>query len=308
MSLLVQNPLPVIRIAVVGDVHDQWDQQDAQALAHLQVDLLLMVGDFGNESIKLVRQIAQLEIPKAVILGNHDAWYSATAWGRKKSPYDPKTENRVQTQLDDLGIAHVGYGRRDFDELGLSVVGSRPFSWGGSQWLNGDFYRDRYGVGSFKESTEKIVAAARQSPFSSLIFIGHSGPYGLGHFPEDPCGKDWHPIGGDHGDPDFAAAIATTKSLGKAVPLVAFGHMHHKLRHTKTVLRKTCVHIGDTVYLNAACVPRIIETETGQYRHFAVVTLTAMTVTDIETVWINAAGETLANKQRWEHCTNRLSG
>lgn len=300
MLFPIPNPLPVIRIAVVGDVHDQWGEPDALALAHLKVDLLLMVGDFGNESVMLVRQIAQLDIPKAVILGNHDAWYSATAWGRKKSPYDPKIENRVQTQLDDLGVAHVGYGRRDFGNLGLSVVGSRPFSWGGSQWLNGDFYRERYGVGSFQESTDKIVAAASQSPYSSLIFIGHSGPYGLGDLPEDPCGKDWHPIGGDHGDPDFAAAIATTRSLGKEIPLVVFGHMHHRLRHTKTVLRKAYAYIDGTVYLNAACVPRVMETEAGQFRNFSLVTLAGGQVTEVESVWINSDGDRLATQQVYE--------
>ncbi|HBE31491.1 MAG TPA: TIGR04168 family protein, partial [Cyanobacteria bacterium UBA11368] len=41
----------VIKIAVVGDVHDQWEEQDAGALEHLGVDLVLFVGDFGNESV-----------------------------------------------------------------------------------------------------------------------------------------------------------------------------------------------------------------------------------------------------------------
>ena len=34
----------------------------------------LGAGDFGEEAISLVKQIAQVTVPKAVILGNHDAW------------------------------------------------------------------------------------------------------------------------------------------------------------------------------------------------------------------------------------------
>ncbi|RMF27428.1 MAG: TIGR04168 family protein, partial [Cyanobacteria bacterium J083] len=104
-----------IKIAVVGDVHDLWDgEKEEEALRALNVDLVLFVGDFGNENVGIVEQISQLNIPKAVILGNHDAWYTASAWGRKKAPYDHNLEDRVQEQLDLLGASHVGYGKLDF--------------------------------------------------------------------------------------------------------------------------------------------------------------------------------------------------
>lgn len=90
----------LVRVAVVGDVHDQWESADAIALNHLGVDLVLFVGDFGNESVEIVRAIASVDLPKAVIMGNHDAWYTASNWGRKKSPYDHSKEDRVQQQLD----------------------------------------------------------------------------------------------------------------------------------------------------------------------------------------------------------------
>lgn len=31
-------------------------------------------GDFGNENVDLVRDVSKLDLPKAVILGNHDCW------------------------------------------------------------------------------------------------------------------------------------------------------------------------------------------------------------------------------------------
>jgi hypothetical protein len=62
-------------MAVVGDVHGLWcPTADAAAIAHLQPDMVLLVGDFGEEHVQLVKQIAALSWPKAVILGNHDAW------------------------------------------------------------------------------------------------------------------------------------------------------------------------------------------------------------------------------------------
>ncbi|OKH19129.1 TIGR04168 family protein [Hydrococcus rivularis NIES-593] len=277
----------LIKIAVIGDIHDRWEETDNLALQHLKVDLVLFVGDFGNESVEVVRRIASLEIPKAAIMGNHDAWYTASAWGRRQCPYDHEKEDWVQQQLDLLGEAHVGYGKLDFPQLNLSVVGSRPFSWGGSEWKNKEFLRDRYGVTNFQESTTKIVAAASQTACDTVIFLGHNGPFGLGDKPEDICGRDWEPLGGDYGDPDFAEAIDIVRATGKWIPLVTFGHMHHLLRHTRSRLR-TAVTTSPkgTVYLNAASVPRIIRQAGETCRNFSLVTLQNGIVAEISLVWV----------------------
>lgn len=277
-----------IKIAVVGDVHDLWEPEDETALKSLGVDLVLFVGDFGNESVNIVKLIAQIDLPKAAITGNHDAWYNATDWGISKCPYDRTQEDRVQEQIDLLGDAYVGYGKRDFPDLNLSVVGGRPFSWGGSSWKNGRFYQERCGVDSWEASTDRIVDAVKQTESDTILLIGHNGPTGLGDQPDDPCGKDWQPIGGDHGDPDLAAAIVKARSLGKTIPLVTFGHMHHTLRHTKTQLRRS-IHVDEagTVYLNAARVPRIVNVNQDRMRNFSIVTLQNGVVSKIVLVWIN---------------------
>lgn len=277
-----------IKIAVVGDVHDQWETEDGEALQHLGVDLALFVGDFGNESVGVVRSIASLEIPKAVILGNHDAWYSASEWGRKRCPYNRQQEDRVQAQLDLLGETHVGYGKLDFPNLNLTVVGSRPFSWGGDTWKNADFYEQRYGITSFRDSTYRIVEAASSAAYDTIVFLGHNGPFGLGDRPEDPCGRDWEPIGEDFGDVDFADAIAKTKQLGKTIPLVTFGHMHHHLRHTREVLRTpVCTSPDGTVYVNSASVPRIVQNGNEKRRNFSLVLLEGGVVSEVSLVWVN---------------------
>jgi len=275
-----------IKIAVVGDVHDQWEAEDELALKHLGVDLVLFVGDFGNESVDVVEAIASLNLPKAAIMGNHDAWYSASDWGRKRCPYDREKEDRVQEQLDLLGEAHVGYGKLDFPELNLSVVGSRPFSWGGLVWKNAEFYQERYKVTNFAESTERIVAAANSAAYETIILMGHNGPIGLGDRAEDPCGKDWYPIGGDYGDPDFADAIAQSRNQGKTIALVTFGHMHHQLRHTKELRNPIYIGAEGTVYLNAASVPRIIQTPSDRLRNFSLVSLQNGVVSQVSLVWL----------------------
>ncbi|OKH40461.1 TIGR04168 family protein [[Phormidium ambiguum] IAM M-71] len=286
MSIL-GNQNQQVKIAVIGDVHDQWEAADGEALRSLGVDLALFVGDFGNESVEVVQAIASLDIPKAVILGNHDAWYTATEWGRQRCPYDRAQEDWVQDQLDLLGEIHVGYGKLDFPEFNLTVVGGRPFSWGGEIWRNADFYRERYGVMDFAHSTERIVAAVNKAAYNTIIFLGHNGPVGLGDRPEDPCGKDWEPLGGDFGDSDLANAIAQTKKLGKSVPLVTFGHMHHHLRHRKDRLRTQISTSNDgTVYLNSASVPRIIHKGSHTERNFSLVTLQAGVVMQASLVWV----------------------
>ncbi|MDJ1182318.1 TIGR04168 family protein [Roseofilum casamattae] len=277
-----------LTVAVVGDVHGLWENADAEALEALGVDLVLFVGDFGNESLETVRAIAQLSLPKAVILGNHDCWYTASPWGKKKCPYDPQIEDRVSEQLQILGETHVGYSKLDFPQFQLSVVGGRPFSWGGSDWKNPGFYRDRYGINNFAESTRAIVNSIKQTLYSVVIAIAHCGPYGLGDRPEDICGKDWNPIGGDYGEPDLADAIAQSRHLGKQIPLVAFGHMHHRLRHTQARLRATTARdTYGTFYLNAARVPRIIVGDRGKLRNFSLVTLENGSVSEAKLIWVN---------------------
>ncbi|MEM8831016.1 MAG: TIGR04168 family protein [Cyanobacteria bacterium P01_G01_bin.19] len=285
-----------ISIAVVGDVHGQWDREDDSALQHLGVDLVLFVGDFGNEAVDVVRRIASIKTPKAAIMGNHDAWYSASAWGRQKAPYDRSTEDRVQQQLDLLGESHVGFAHLDFLDYDLSVVGSRPFSWGGSTWRNSEFYRQRYNIKNFDESTAQIVKSARDAASDRLIMIGHNGPFGLGGLTQSICGRDWKPDGGDYGDPDLQSAIAQIRALGKSIPLVTFGHMHHELKHPLGK-RRTIVEVKEeTIYLNAACVPRVVNTNSGAKRSFSLVSFKGGIIEEISLIWLDADFAIISNE------------
>ena len=284
-------------IAIIGDVHDQWSSADAKALETLEVDLALFVGDFGNEAIAIVRQIAAVSVPKAVILGNHDAWYTASKQNRKKCPYDQTKEDRVQQQLDTLGECHVGFGKLEVPQCNVTVIGARPFSWGGSNWRYKRFYRERYNVSNFADSTARICTSIDTAEQDTLIFLGHNGPAGLGDQIHNICGRDWKRSGGDYGDPDFAAAIAHAHQVNKHVALVAFGHMHHELRHDKTRLRERLV-VDDygTVYVNGAQVPRVIETDSGWHRSFTLVTLQNSAVQAVRLVWVDDTGSIVSEE------------
>ena len=39
--------------------------------------IVVAAGDFGNEAVDIVRDLASVDVPKSVMLGNHDAWWAA---------------------------------------------------------------------------------------------------------------------------------------------------------------------------------------------------------------------------------------
>ncbi|KAK7329971.1 hypothetical protein VNO77_24154 [Canavalia gladiata] len=242
-----------IRIAVVGDVHDCWNsEQDSKALEFLQPDLVLFTGDFGDENVEVVQSVAELEFAKAVILGNHDSWFTKQFSGSEK--------DKVQLQLECLGREHVAYQRLDFPLMKASVVGGRPFSCGGKPLFQKKLLSARYGIKDMDESARRIQRAALGVPEGHfLILLAHNGPTGLGSSLNDICGKDWEFEGdGDHGDPDLAHAISLLKEDNHiSIPLVVFGHMHKELAYGNGFRKMIVVGADNTIYLNGAIVPRV---------------------------------------------------
>ncbi|KHN22094.1 hypothetical protein glysoja_033408 [Glycine soja] len=247
-----------IRIAVVGDVHDCWNlEQDSKALELLQPDLVLFTGkfhcDFGEENLEVIKSVVNLEFAKAVILGNHDAWFTKQFSGSKE-------KDKVQLQLECLGKEHVAYQRSDFPQIKVSVVGGRPFSIGGKPMFRKKLLLARYGVKDMDESAKRIQKAALGTPEDHfLILLAHNGPTGLGSDSNDICGKDWEFEGdGDHGDPDLAQAISLLKENNQiSIPLVVFGHMHKELAYGNGFRKMIVVGADNTIYLNGAIVPRV---------------------------------------------------
>ncbi|XP_078438078.1 calcineurin-like metallo-phosphoesterase superfamily protein isoform X2 [Wolffia australiana] len=265
-----------VRIVVVGDVHDDWDsEKDAKALHFLGADLVLFTGDFGNENVELVKNIAELNLPKAAILGNHDCWRTYQ-FSRRKT-------DRVHLQLACLGEHHVGYRCLDFPLLNLSIVGGRPFSAGGKRFFREKLLLERYGVNDMESSAWKIFNAAMAAPpHHALIFLAHNGPKGLGKRPDDICGVDWIPGGGDHGDP-----ADLKRRAGRAIRLVVFGHMHKELAGGAGERKMIVVSDDGEVYLNGALVPRV----RAEMRGFTVVEMIDDRPRKITETWVNVGGD-----------------
>ncbi|XP_057539324.1 uncharacterized protein LOC130817565 isoform X2 [Amaranthus tricolor] len=275
-----------VRIVVVGDTHDDWElEQDSRALHFLQADLVMFTGDFGNENVELVKGISNLNFLKAAILGNHDSWST--------SKFSKKIKDKVQLQLDYLGKSHVGYDHLEFPPLNLSVVGGRPFSCGGDQLFRKKLLKARYGVNNMEESAELIYKAALETPKENLlILLAHNGPKGLGSNRDDICGIDWKPESGDHGDLDLTEAIKRLKETTTyRIPLVVFGHMHKELSFGGS-RKMVAVDADNTLYLNAAIVPRVkYPSSEGSIRAFTVVEISDGRITKVTESWVSIIGD-----------------
>jgi len=235
-----QWQMGIRRLAVVGDPHGAWDQRDGELLQLLAPDALLLVGDLSDGKPRIPALLRRLPLPTACVLGNHDT-------GRDDSG------RTLQRQLDGLGPLHCGWGLRQFE--GLAVVGGRPGTAGGGFHLS-PAVRAVYGPLSLQASAARITAAAALAdPALPLVLLAHCGPSGLGSDACDPCGRDWKSPACDWGDQDLALAIRQIRRF-RPLPLVVFGHMHHALKRGQGERRSLVLDREETVYLNAACVPR----------------------------------------------------
>lgn len=291
------------KVICVGDIHGQWDEFDESAIRNLNPDLVLFVGDYGNEDVVITRRVAQFaataEFGVATVFGNHDSFYTQSVSGMRRAPYNKSEECRVTTQMEIMAPYDVSYRSAGFDKLGISVCGGRSFSVGGPNWKYSEFYRRFIGVYGIDHSATKLKEAVARTQFESLIFLSHSGPVGLGKLPNDPCGKDWGTEpGGDYGDRDLRAAIETARQLGLRVPLTVFGHMHRTLMNDQgdRIMLKTEPdgNTGQlTVMLNAAVFPRHGVHSTGfKLRHFQVVQIGESGYVDsVKETWASPEGE-----------------
>jgi uncharacterized protein (TIGR04168 family) len=235
--------------------------------------------------VRLPLRLRKLSLPVACVLGNHDAAKDSSG----------RTLGRMEQAL---GALHCGWSLRILNPPGLAVVGGRPGSAGGGFHLS-QAVKSHWGMMNLFDSADRITKAALSAPIEfPLVLLSHAGPSGLGSAAADPCGKDWKPPACDWGDQDLQEAILRIRKQ-RPIPLVVFGHMHHRLRRGAGNRRTLHRDRQGTIYLNAACVPRHRQCdEHGPLRHFS---------------WVELSdeGEVLLASHRWykadgslfeEHC------
>ena len=277
---------PPLRIAVAGDLHDQWEERDNLLLERLAPDALLLVGDLSDGRARIPRLLTTLSVPLACVLGNHDA-------GRDPSGH------RLRRQIDLLGDLHCGWGLRQLVPPGLAVVGARPGTAGGGFHLS-PAVRAALGPVDLQESAARIERAALAAdPALPLVVLAHCGPSGLGSEAHDPCGRDWKRPACDWGDQDLELAIERIRRH-RPVPLVVFGHMHHSLRQKQGERRTLVRDRHGTLHLNAACVPRVgVDGHGRSLRHLSWITWGERGPQHLAHRWYGEGGELYYEETLW---------
>jgi len=288
-----------MRFGVIGDIHGFWDERDTAFFNQAGYDMLLFVGDFARmtNAEPVAHQLSALTTPAWAIPGNHDGVTMAQLLAELKGrPLMRRLgaigmTRRVRRMQQAMAPVRLGgYTQATLaDDLGL-VIG-RPHAMGGDRFYYRHYLKTRFGVTDFASSAARLERLVDASP-RDLILVAHNGPAGLGRTPDSPFGCDFAPEHGDFGDPDLRSAIDYARSSGHRVRAVLAGHMHHKSKHTGE-WRQTCVDDGQTLYINAARVPRI-EAD-GTRRHHVALEVSADRI-QAATVFVDADGNVASRK------------
>lgn len=282
------------QIALIGDIHRQFNQHDVAQFNQSHYDLLLFTGDLANywhyEGLVVARQIARLQKPALIVPGNHDTLTAPQLlaeikqWPRLRRWLAWGQPRRLRQWQRMLGPAQVGGysvhpvpGR---DDVGVLVA--RPFAMGGSVLHCRPQLQRQFGIGTIAESAARLCQLVEETPSRRLIFLAHNGPTGLGSSQDAIWGNDFQPQAGDFGDADLREAIEFARQRGKTVPAVVAGHMHHQVKNGS---RRTWHLVQDGIhYINAAHVPRIFTADGRIFHHHIRLTLTDEGITVDEQV------------------------
>ncbi|MCC6874234.1 MAG: metallophosphoesterase [Sandaracinaceae bacterium] len=268
----------MLRIGIVGDVHLLFDQEDVRLLDAQGYALLLFVGDLASYShrggLRVARTIGRLRTPALVMPGNHDAAnvgqmaaevLAADAIIPLVGAGQARRTHELEVALSPARAVGFSVHRVASDGLSIDIVAGRPHSAGGQHFAFRPWLRERYGVDGFEASAEKLRARVDASDAAALVFFAHTGPTGLGESRSDIWGCDFRRDEGDFGDRDLREALDHARARGKRILAVVAGHMHHALKGGGQ--RRWQLEDDGTLYVNAACVPRIFEKGKRRVHH-----------------------------------------
>lgn len=276
-----------MKLALIGDIHCAWGPEDVAYFdGHGAVakpyDAVLFTGDLPGlrhgRILDVATKIGALQTPGFMVPGNHDGpslgelvadiaglsdtnlfLHRAMRWRLK----------RLQAALK--GVQLCGFSHHTIrcqsdataPPIGLIVV--RPHSQGGHLNFR-PYIRRAFGPATIDESSALLRRIVDECPYERLVFLGHNGPAGLGSDAADMFGADHKPNGGDWGDLDYREAVDYAQASGKKVLAVVAGHMHLRTKQRK--IRPWCLRRDETLYINAAKVPRVFRAEDGVMRRY----------------------------------------
>jgi uncharacterized protein (TIGR04168 family) len=290
-------PRQAATIAVIGDVHLFWDEEDVAFFNGSGYDLLLFVGDLGGytqvRGLRVARSLRKLRVPAMCIPGNHDGLH-ALQLGAEITPrahglrdaFCLGQERRCRRLERALGsVELVGYTRRRVAPGGmaLNVVVGRPHSIGGRRLACIRYLAREYGIDSMGASIARLKSLIDDCDDAPILFLAHNGPSGLGDRADSIWGCDFRRQEEDWGDEDLEEAVSYARRSGRTVLAAVAGHMHRRTKSGKH--RPGQVQKDDVLYVNAAEVPRHRETNGRMKRHHVKVTVTPRGAT-AEELWI----------------------
>lgn len=274
-----------MHLAIIGDMHMQFDEEDVRFFNASDYDAILMVGDIASKNpdsmFRLLPLLNQLTKPTYFIPGNHDTTGVRQLLGELMHNETlinfgaASQETRMARLRHELtGPAICGYSTHDLGDLRL--VCARPFSMGDANAAKTEkpldlpvnfrpFIQKEYGIRTLAESAAKIKSLidAVNPPY---IIMAHHGPFGLGSKATDMFGADFLPEETDFGDHDLSEAIAHAQNTGKPPLAVIAGHMHYPTKHGKKP-KQWWLERDGILYVNAARWPRIFREGRETYHH-----------------------------------------
>ncbi|MFO1471681.1 MAG: metallophosphoesterase [Turneriella sp.] len=289
----------MIRLAIIGDMHMQFDEDDVRFFNGSDYGAILLVGDLSSKNpdsmFKLLPLLNQLTKPTYFIPGNHDTTGVRQLLGELMQNEflinfgADSQDTRMQKLKAELTAPILcGYSSHSLAP-GLGLVAARPFSMGST---NGTvnfkpFLQKEYGVSTLDESRDKIKSLidAVNPPY---LVLAHHGPFGLGAKPTDMFGADFLPQETDFGDADLTGAIAYAVSIQKPPLAVIAGHMHYPTKHGKKP-KQWYLRRDGILYINAARWPRIFRHEGRELHHHVRLILHEDSTTEVEAVYVSQA-------------------
>jgi len=257
------------RLALVGDIHLHFDDEDVAQLDDAGYDAVLFTGDLSDwdwrDGLLVARRIARLRTPAFVVPGNHDAVWATQilaevlGWGQGvRSVLGVGQGRRVAALREALAPAVLGgfdAHRVPLSSGAITLICGRPHSMGGPRLSFPGYLGRAFGCHGLDDAAGRLRRLVDGRPREdALLFLAHNGPAGLGADRAAPCGCDFRPEEGDWGDPDLATALEHAVAQGRRVLGVLAGHMHHRLRGGGR--RRTRGRLLGVPVVNAAEVPR----------------------------------------------------
>lgn len=176
------------RIAIVGDIHTHWSDDDVRYFNQSEYDTVLFVGDLPDRKLWEVnaeaRKLARVRKPAYCIPGNHDALTLLQLVGeffmnptliRVGAPGHRKRVARLREALGPVMLCGYSWHPLPTPEEPVGLVVGRPHSMGGG--LNvAPYLADAFAVYSLEQSGERICRLIDEVPYRRLILMAHHGP------------------------------------------------------------------------------------------------------------------------------------